>query len=87
MAAESAAKKAQEHGVQNIEVYVKGPGAGREAALRPCKRQASRLASFGRDPHSSQRLPSAQEAESLGKEVQRGSLYRVSVAVSVVERI
>ena len=34
MAAESAAKKAQEHGVQNIEVYVKGPGAGREAALR-----------------------------------------------------
>ena len=34
MAAEDAAKKAQEHGVQNIEVYVKGPGAGREAALR-----------------------------------------------------
>jgi small subunit ribosomal protein S11 len=34
MAAESAAKKAQEHGVQNIEVYVKGPGSGREAALR-----------------------------------------------------
>jgi len=34
MAAENAAKKAQEHGVQNIEVYVKGPGAGREAALR-----------------------------------------------------
>jgi small subunit ribosomal protein S11 len=34
MAAENAAKKAQEHGVQNIEVYVKGPGSGREAALR-----------------------------------------------------
>ncbi|MBW1981103.1 MAG: 30S ribosomal protein S11 [Deltaproteobacteria bacterium] len=34
LAAEDAAKKAQEHGVQNIEVYVKGPGAGREAALR-----------------------------------------------------
>ena len=34
MAAEDAAKKAQEHGVQNIEVYVKGPGSGREAALR-----------------------------------------------------
>ena len=34
LAAEDAAKKAQEHGVQNIEVYVKGPGSGREAALR-----------------------------------------------------
>jgi small subunit ribosomal protein S11 len=34
VAAETAAKKAQEHGVQNIEVLVKGPGSGREAALR-----------------------------------------------------
>jgi len=34
LAAEDAARKAQEHGVKNIEVYVKGPGAGREAALR-----------------------------------------------------
>ncbi len=34
VAAEIAAKKAMEHGVQNIEVYVKGPGSGREAALR-----------------------------------------------------
>jgi small subunit ribosomal protein S11 len=34
LAADDAAKKAKEHGVQNIEVYVKGPGSGREAALR-----------------------------------------------------
>jgi small subunit ribosomal protein S11 len=34
LAAGDAAKKAQEHGLQNIEVYVKGPGSGREAALR-----------------------------------------------------
>jgi len=34
VAAETAARKAMEHGVQNIEVYVKGPGSGREAALR-----------------------------------------------------
>lgn len=34
VAAETAGKKAMEHGVQNIEVYVKGPGSGREAALR-----------------------------------------------------
>jgi len=34
MAAEMAAKKAQEHGMRNVEVRVKGPGAGRESALR-----------------------------------------------------
>lgn len=34
MAAEEAAKKAMEHGLKNVEVYVKGPGSGREAAIR-----------------------------------------------------
>ncbi len=34
VAAENAARKAQEHGMQTVGVYVKGPGAGREAALR-----------------------------------------------------
>ena len=34
MAAETAAKAAIEHGLKSVEVYVKGPGAGREAAIR-----------------------------------------------------
>ena len=34
VAAESAGRKAMEHGVRTIEVEVKGPGAGRESALR-----------------------------------------------------
>lgn len=34
MAAEQAAKAAVEHGMKNIEVYVKGPGQGRESAIR-----------------------------------------------------
>jgi small subunit ribosomal protein S11 len=34
LAAESAAKKAQDYGVRMVQVHVKGPGAGREAALR-----------------------------------------------------
>lgn len=34
MAAEHAAKAAMEHGMKTVEVYVKGPGAGREAAIR-----------------------------------------------------
>jgi len=34
LAAQEAVKKAMEHGMKNVEVYVKGPGAGRESALR-----------------------------------------------------
>jgi small subunit ribosomal protein S11 len=34
MAAETAAKAAMEHGLKTVEVFVKGPGAGREAAIR-----------------------------------------------------
>ena len=34
MAAEDAGKKAMEHGVRTLEIEVKGPGAGRESALR-----------------------------------------------------
>ncbi|MEA3429179.1 MAG: 30S ribosomal protein S11 [Thermodesulfobacteriota bacterium] len=34
LAAEDAAKKAMEQGMRTVEVYVKGPGAGRESALR-----------------------------------------------------
>ena len=34
MAAEDAAKKAKEHGLKTVEVYIKGPGPGRESALR-----------------------------------------------------
>ncbi len=33
-AAETAAKAAMEHGLKSVEVFVKGPGAGREAAIR-----------------------------------------------------
>ena len=33
-AAEEAAKGAMEHGLKTVEVYVKGPGSGREAAIR-----------------------------------------------------
>lgn len=34
IAAETAAKAAMEHGLATVEVYVKGPGSGREAAIR-----------------------------------------------------
>ena len=34
MAAETASKTAMEHGLKKVEVFVKGPGAGRESAIR-----------------------------------------------------
>ncbi len=34
LAAEKAARQAQEHGLQKVDVYVKGPGSGRETAIR-----------------------------------------------------
>lgn len=34
MAAETAGKAAMEHGIKSVEVFVKGPGSGREAAIR-----------------------------------------------------
>lgn len=60
VAAEDCARRAQEHGLRNIEVYVKGPGSGRESALRAL--QAAGLnVSFIRDvtpiPHNGCRPP------------------------------
>ena len=60
IAAEDCAKKAQEHGMRTVEVYVKGPGSGRESALRAL--QAAGFAiSFIKDvtpiPHNGCRPP------------------------------
>ena len=48
MAAEDCAKKAMEHGVRTLSVFVKGPGAGRESALRALQAAGMRLAGFDR---------------------------------------
>ena len=42
-AAEDCAKKAMEHGVRTLSVYVKGPGAGRESALRALQAAGLRI--------------------------------------------
>lgn len=60
VAAEDCARKAQEHGMKSIEVYVKGPGSGRESALRALQ-AAGFSVSFIRDvtpiPHNGCRPP------------------------------
>ncbi len=60
MAAEDAVKRAQEHGVKTVSVLVKGPGTGREAALRALANAGLRVTTI-RDvtpiPHNGCRPP------------------------------
>ncbi len=60
MAAEDAGRKAQEHGMQTLEVEVRGPGSGRESALRALQAAGFNITSI-RDstpiPHNGCRPP------------------------------
>ena len=46
LAAEGAAGKSMEHGLREVEVFVKGPGAGREAAVRALQSVGLRIVSI-----------------------------------------
>lgn len=46
LAAEAAARKAMEHGMRRVEVYVKGPGSGRETAIRALQAAGLEVASI-----------------------------------------
>ncbi len=60
VAAESAARKAQDNGMRTVGIYVKGPGSGREQAMRAVANTGMRIA-FIRDitpiPHNGCRPP------------------------------
>jgi small subunit ribosomal protein S11 len=59
-AAEAAARRGMEHGLRQIDVYVKGPGSGREAAIRSLQAAGLNITSI-RDvtpiPHNGCRAP------------------------------
>ena len=59
-AADTAARKAMDHGVREVEVFIKGPGAGREAAIRSIQAAGINVTSI-RDvtpiPHNGCRPP------------------------------
>ena len=60
MAAETAAKAAMEHGLKSVEVYVKGPGSGREAAIRALQTaglEISMIKDVTPSPHNGCRPP------------------------------
>ena len=66
LAAEAAARRAQEHGMKKVDVFVKGPGSGRETAIRSLQadRPRGRL-DPGRHAPGAQRLPSAEASPRL----------------------
>ena len=60
MSADSAARKAQEHGMRQVDVLVKGPGAGREAAIRALQAaglQVNSITDVTPIPHNGCRAP------------------------------
>ena len=61
IASERASRAAMEHGLRRVEVYVKGPGAGRETAIRALQGVGpGSVLNQGCHAHSAQRLPRAQ---------------------------
>ncbi len=60
MATETAAKAAKEHGLRSVEVYVKGPGAGRGSAIRAlaaCALEITLISDVSPIPHNGCRPP------------------------------
>ena len=60
MVAESAARKAQEHGMRKVDVFVKGPGSGRETAIRSLQAaglEVGTISDMTPQPHNGCRPP------------------------------
>ncbi len=83
MAAEAAARRAQEHGMRKVDVFVKGPGSGRETAIRSLQATGLEVGSIQDvTPIAAQRLPSAQAPPRLSADQRtirrrpHGSLHR-----------
>ena len=70
MAAETATKAALVHGLKTVDVFVKGPGSGREAAIRALSANGLEVVSITRrNAGTAQRMPSAKTQKSLMREV------------------
>jgi small subunit ribosomal protein S11 len=60
MAAEAAARRAQEHGMRKVDVFVKGPGSGRETAIRSLQAtglEVGQISDVTPTPHNGTRPP------------------------------
>jgi ribosomal protein uS11 len=74
MAAEDAGRKAQEHGMKELEVWVKGPGSGRESALRAAVDRFQHPLDQGHYAGSAQRLQTAVNAAAYNYRIARGEM-------------
>ena len=87
-AADTAAKIAKEHGLRSVEVYVKGPGAGREAAIRALAAadlEITLITDVSPIPHNGCRPPNA--AEYNFKEKKKWQHTEIPNAVFAAERV
>ena len=78
-AAETAAKNAMEHGLKSVEVYVKGPGSGREAAIRALQAaglEVSLIKDVTPIPHNGCRPPKRRRVLFIWRCTENGKIYR-----------
>ena len=77
VAAENAGRAAQEQGIKNLDVRIKGPGPGRESSVRALASLGIRINSISRrDAGAAQRLPSAKAPSHLGISCRVGTAAR-----------
>src|SRR5262245_49675723 len=79
LAAEAAARRAMEHGMRKVDVYVKGPGSGRETAIRSLTAaglEVGTISDVTPQPHNGCRPPKRRRVCGRGDREQHGSLFR-----------
>ena len=88
-ASETAAKAAMEHGLKSVEVYVRGPGSGRESAIRALETvglQITMIKDVTPVPHNGCRPPSAAAFDQKKEELQLWQDIQVLYASFAAER-
>ena len=89
-AAETAAKAAMEHGLKSVEVFVKGPGSGREAAIRSLQSAGLEISSI-KDvtpiPHNGCRPPKRRRVYKKEGEKIKWQDIKTNNVVFVVEKV
>src|SRR3954464_8677107 len=87
LAAEAAARRAMEHGMRKVDVFVKGPGSGRETAIRSLQAaglEVGQIADVTPQPHNGCRPP---KRRGVTEVIQRWLVMQVPTAAVAVGRI
>jgi len=77
MSGELAARKAMEHGMQSVDVFVKGPGPGRESAIRALQSTGLNVISITDvTPRAAQRHAAKKKAPRIARNMDGGARQR-----------